>query len=391
MHYVGRIFGPLISFLLLDKIGRKNLLILSSIVIFSTWIIVWLTRSVRLIYIARFVFGLAVGTTDTVIPIYICENSSSNIRGVFNSILIAFFFLGEILAFVFCTYFEYNTVAIIHVAIGFLIFLSTFLLKETAQFFILNDKYKKAEKNFFWLRGYEANTKKEFEDMKLYLSEQKSKLSFELLKNAEIRKCLRIALISNILILSSGFTAINTLVSIVIPSIDTITSNELTILLGLFQFVGVCMSSYSIDQFGRRPLVLIAAGISTVTHIITASLYYVEEHIEQLPHFAWLIFVSLTTYSVTVAMILLPLSRTIRGEILPQNIKALGCSLTVSLSSIISFVISKIFLLVSEEYGMYVNFFIFSLVSFTLIIYIYIDLPETKGMTLIDIQKFLKK
>lgn len=334
---------------------------------------------------------MGVGTFDTAASIYIGENSSPNIRGVFNSILVAFFFLGELLAFVFCTYLEYNTVAIIHAAIGFIIFLLTFLLKETAQFLMLKGKDKQAEQIFFWLRGHESDSKKEFEDIQLYLFEQKSKFSMELLKNAGNRRCLRVALISNILVLCSGFTAINTMFSIAVPSTGTITSNELTVLLGVFQLVSVCMSSYSIDLFGRRPLLLIAAGISIIVHIFTTILYYVEEHIGKLPYFAWLVFVPLTIYCIIFAMVMLPLTFIIRGEILPQNMKALGSSLAVSSSSILGFLISKMFLFISDKYGIYVNFLMFTIISFILFIYTYIDLPETKGMTLTEIQKSFKK
>ncbi|XKL59570.1 hypothetical protein PGB90_000586 [Kerria lacca] len=391
LHYIGRIIGPLISIPLVDKIGRNNLLILSSFILFSVWIVVWLTRSVSLLYGIRFVFGIAVGILDTIVPIYISENTSPSIRGTFNSLAIAFFFMGELFSFTIITYVEYNTVAIIHSAITFVICLSLFFLKEPAQFLILKGQHRKAEEHFFWLRGCDTDAKKEFEDIKLYLSEQESKFSFELLKNKENCRCLRVTLIANILIFSTGFPAINTLVSLAFSSSETLTSNELTILLGFFQFLSACLSSYIIDKFGRRPLLIIAAGVTIIIHALTASLYYTEEHIEKLPFFAWLIFISITMYAIIFAISMLPLSAIIRGEILPQNTKALGSSLGVIFSSVVSFIVSKVFLLISDSYGIYTNFFFFSLTSFILAVYVYMDMPETKGMTLVDIQKSFRK
>ncbi|XKL60385.1 hypothetical protein PGB90_001401 [Kerria lacca] len=77
----------------------------------------------------------------------------------------------------------------------------------------------------------------------------------------------------------------------------------------------------------------------------------------------------------------------IRSELFAQNVKEIGSSICIMGQSLCAFVSSKIFLYVSDMYGVYMNFVIFHIVCIFGVIYVYFTLPETRGKTLAEIQE----
>lgn len=391
LYYIARGIGPVFTALFIDRLGRNRVLMFIAWTNLSTWVIILSTRTVIWLYLSRLLLGVAVGVEDNSVSIYIGENSSPKFRGTFAAIANLFFYAGELIAFILATYLSYNNVAFVHGGLGLLTVLSTMLLKEPAQFLIMKGKLKEAERNYCWLRGLEEDAKLEFEAIKQNIFEGKSKTTFiQCYRSFAVRKSLRIVVIMMFLVMSTGFAPISSFITMTFTTSGQLTSNEFTILYGLLQLISCCISSCIIEKFNRRTLLLLTCAIIIISQVGSIILYSVRQN-WYFPFFDWLLFATLTTYSCIFGMLVFPLTAAIRGELLPQNVKALGNSAATIASSISAFISAKVFLSIANEYGMETNFILFSTMSLILFIYVSFDLPETRGKSLVEIQKELEE
>lgn len=391
LHNVGRTIGPFVAALLVDVIGRKLLLISSCLTFLLMWLVVLFTRNVWALYAVRTVFGIAVGMHDSISNIYIAENSSPHLRGTFGSVAMAFFYGGELVAFILATYLTYDQVAITHASISFLFVMSEFWLREPVQFLLMKGRYKLAEKNFYWLNGKESQSQIRFNEIVVNVQQEKQKVSWkQLLTSKANYLSLRVVLILSFLEMFTGFEAITSFASMAFSSSDSLSQNEFTILFGFFQFISVCLSSIIIDKFNRRTLFLLSFAASAIVHAITTALYHFNQSVTPIPYFPWFIFVSITLYSIIYSMGILPIYYILRGELFPQSMKAMGNCIGVVANALVGFITTKMFLWISTRFGMQFNFLLFSIVSVLAFIYVYFEVPETKGKTLVEIQKSLE-
>jgi SP family facilitated glucose transporter-like MFS transporter 8 len=71
----GAVIGPVLVGLLADRIGRKRTLLFTACPALVSWIMLIFVKTVVLIYIARFILGIAVGMVYAVSPMYVGEIS----------------------------------------------------------------------------------------------------------------------------------------------------------------------------------------------------------------------------------------------------------------------------------------------------------------------------
>lgn len=79
------------------------------------------------------------------------------------------------------------------------------------------------------------------------------------------------------------------------------------------------------------------------------------------------------------------------GEMFPPNMKAISSAAVTSFCFLLMFIITKFFTTLSQFFGNHSAFWLFSISSFLGFIFTYIFLPETKGMSLQDIQDLLNQ
>lgn len=77
------------------------------------------------------------------------------------------------------------------------------------------------------------------------------------------------------------------------------------------------------------------------------------------------------------------------GEMFPNNIKSLASTLTASFCWILSFIVTRSFNEIVETFGNDYTFWLFGLFCALAIPFVYFIMPETKGKTLMEIQRLL--
>ncbi|XP_065221968.1 facilitated trehalose transporter Tret1-like [Planococcus citri] len=391
----GKIFGAVFAALVLDILGRRPLLASVALIFFLIWLATAFTNSIQVLCMIRFIAGVFAGINEGSNSIYLAENSSPRIRPVCGSFIITVYFFGLIGEFFVATYLPYKTTLIINAVVSFLAFLSVFCMKESVQYTLMKGRESKAAKDFAWLRGISASNPEielEFEKIKQNVSSENS-LKSSLMKTISTPvnyRSLAIVVILYSLAGSVGYFPMMWYASMTFTSTNMLTSNEFTILFGIVQTIVVIPTSFVIGRINRRSLILTCFSLITLSHLATASLYYANQHITNIPHFPWLTFSTITFFA-SVYAFMYPGIFLIRGELFPLSVKALGGCLSIMSYSATSFFTTKIFLFMSDKFGVEVNFVIFALLSSITIVFVYFFLPETKNKSLIQIQESLTK
>jgi len=189
------------------------------------------------------------------------------------------------------------------------------------------------------------------------------------------------------LVIMTGIAPINGYVSSMLRSSAALSADEYTVAFGVCQLAGACVSPFVIERCDRRTLLMASLLAMGLAHGCTAALYALRW--DTSPHFPWLIFATVTAYSTTFALNF-PIMFIIRSELLPTSVRAIGGSLGIMTDSVVAFATAWLYTPVAARYGMQYNFLFYSASSFLGIIYVFLLLPETRGRSLVDIEKSLK-
>jgi len=306
---------------------------------------------------------------------------------------LAIFFLsgGQLFVFVLAAYFSYNCIALTYFACGFITVLSTVLLMEPPQSLLMDGNTEKAEKNFARLRDMnDPHAVTEFQAMKKNVEEERLK-KFNLSQYAtkEVCKSFRIILIFTALYAGCGFGPVSTFVTTMFSNSSVFSANQLSIFYALLQVICTGATSTIVDRVGRRCLILITNVIVTVIHIGIVALYCIQ-YTYEIPCFHLILCIMLTMYACLSLMFQAPLLSLIRGELLPQKVRMMGSGFSTVVISLVYFIQIHTFLFIAEKLGIEYNFVMYSCSALLSVVYLYFELPETRGKTLVEIQDDLK-
>lgn len=387
LHYAGRIAGAVVGAAVMDRIGRVSLIVLVSILQVLIWIGVALIRIVFVHYIFRLVFGISIGFLDIVLPVYIGENSLPNLRGIFSTTCSLFSFGGQILAFAMATYMAYVPVAAVAAGIALFNLALLFQLRQPAQYLLQRGREKEAQLQFHWLRGHGPNVDCEFDQMKAELLDIQGHLTWDTFANPGVR----ITCAIHVLAFLTGFPSITVFLAFILEPTSVFDRKQLIILFGVIQFLAAALAASFIERFGRRTLWIACSLLFLAANMAVATLHYCLASGLAVVGLPWLLFGAVATYGISSASIMLTLLNSARGELLPAKFKASGNCTAIILNSIIGFGSNQTFLVTVTYVGVSTTFLLYSLSSLILLIYIYLRLPETKGLTLMEIQKLFEE
>lgn len=386
-QYVGSVVGCVLLTFIVDTFGRNAVIVTAAILSLVSWVGVAFSQKVILHLLIRLVAGISIGLSNTIMSIYIGENSGPGVRGIFNSGTALFVDCGMLLGCTVTTIYSYETSAYIIVAFALMNVSSAVLLREPAQHLLAKGRLTEAENQFFRLRGRNEDTEKEFEDIKMNSTGEKTAFSFSFILDRHFL----IACVTSMLIYLTGFPAVSAMVSIILMPTEQFSTNELAILFELFQLVGAIISPFIIDCFGRRTLWMVSAISIAIIHFFTAALYFAAENDIEIPLYEWLLFGSITAYAAIFAVAMYPLGIIARAELLPQRLRIIGTCIASVLNAMTGTVVGYSFLWVASDFGIQTNFIVYAVFSLITLIICYLYLPETQGMALTEIEKMLEK
>lgn len=389
---IGGLCGPLFASRLLDKIGRKWTLICDVLLLLFAWGIVALPINYYTLLFGRFLSGVAVGIIFMALPVYIAEISDVETRGSLgslNELFIAAGFFFEYLVGAPASYLQLIFASTIIPIIFLIIF---YHMPESPHYLMAKGRKDEAVEAIKWIRMYQYDNaaEKECQDIQALLDDTKNEKSSlgELLRVKGNRRAL---LIVAGLIFFQQFTGINVIQfytqSIFDKAGDVLPHGIAPMMVGLTQFLSSIVTPFATRKFGLKiPLLLSALGTAISQGVMGAYFFMDNNGTEMTTLNKFIPLVSLTLFTFFFCLGLGPLPWAVVGEMFPANVKALSSSLASSFCFTLTFIITKFFTNVSDILGTHSAFWVFSTCCFVGLIFIALTIPDTRGMTLQDIQ-----
>ncbi|GAB1866940.1 Sugar transporter ERD6-like 16 [Camponotus japonicus] len=389
---LGTMIGSIGCAFIVNIIGRKNAMLFAAVPSIISWLMIAFATSSWELYISRFLAGLSTGLTYTATPMYIGEISPANIRGIFGSMLTVISKIGTTLEYVIGPFLSVKHLALVSLIGPCLFFIIFVWLPESPYHLMRRNAKEKAINSLVQLRGKE--------DIHEEIDTIERSVKIDLANKSNLRELLcipgnRRALITVVSLGAihqlSGVQAVEQYTELIFNEMDNnLEGKYLTMILGVVQVIStiVCMSIT--DRSGRKSLLIISAIGSACSTAMVATYFNLQHNYVDTSNLKWLPAVGVIMYVIMFSVGLSALPFTMIGELFPMNVKALSSTINMIIVGILAFVVTKLYLVIADNLGIHVSFWIFTGCSLTGALFTLIYVPETKGKTLQQIQEELQ-
>lgn len=375
-------------------IGRKSTMLLLIIPFTIGWSFCIWPQNVIMLFIGRFLLGIAGGSFFVVAPIYIGEIAEKTIRGKLASFMQLMVTIG--ILFVYCIGYDLK-VYVFSIICGVLpiVFGLTFIfMPESPLYLISKNRHEDAVRSIQWLRGGPAyDCTDEITELQLQYTFQNTNRT-SLWTAFKTRATLKALSISFGLMFFLQFSAINIVIfytgSIFNATNEDISASLSIIIVGIMQCIATFVAAMIIDSLGRRILLITSIFIMAICKILLGVYFYLyTRDTAEAAHIGWLPLMSLCLYIIAFSIGFGPIPWVIVSEIFDPSVKGIATSVVSAFTWILAFVVTKSYVNLRETIGLGPSFWFFAGFSLLGTIFVILIVPETKGKSLNEIQRML--
>ncbi|KAF5299089.1 hypothetical protein FQR65_LT09447 [Abscondita terminalis] len=383
--------SPLMS-VLVDIIGRKKMIILMIFPHIMSWTFVVISQNLMYLYVSRVLYGIADAIMYCTLPTFIGEISTPAVRGTWGNTVMIFMFSGQFLINAIGAYCSVKRTALIFLIVPIVQFVFVSVLPESPYFLLMKKRNSEAENSLRWLR-WNRNVQKEFnllsKDVQRQISEPGTlKDLFSIRTN---RKALFICVMIRIFQQFSGVAAFG----VYTQQIFNIAGGNLSPSISAIIYTGVLvfmafLYSFFVDKLGRRRLMLFSTIGASIALLIQTIYFYLQfESNLDLSGFTWVPLTSMIFYIVTCIGGIGVLPTLLLGELFSSSVKGKAMGVVNIFFSLCLIAVPKLFQLLTNTFSIYVPFMLYTICTMISIVFYYLFLPETRKMTLEQIQQIL--
>lgn len=397
---LGCLIGVVISGGLSDKYGRKHMMILAALVFALSAYGTGAAQTIDQFILFRIISGIGIGIASNISPMYLSEVSPPAVRGKFVAIYQLAIVLGILSAQIVNWRIAEPVVpgedilnswngqwgwrwmfwAPIIPSVLYLIF--TFIVPESPRWLISKARYEKATDIFSRIvnRDYAVHL---VEEVQQTARESTEKVRLSALFKG---KAFRIAMVGIVIAILQQWCGINVVFNYA-QEIFTAAGYSVSDMLfnivvtGVVNVIFTLVGMYTVDRLGRRPLMLAGTiGLSLIYVVLGAGYYFRVEGMVMLI----LVVLAIACYAMTLA----PVTWIVISEIFPTRLRARGMAVSTFALWSASFVLTYTFPLLNSSLGASGTFWLYGLICILGFLFIKVNLPETKGKTLEEIEAY---
>jgi len=399
---VGAIIGAFCSGFISKAIGRKKTLLIAAL--FFTIFTLWgsFTSSVSILYFTRECLGLAVGCASFVVPLYIAEIAPAKYRGGFVSLYQFAITIG-----IFLIYVSNTGIGIVSkaqdpwrimlgiIAVPAVIMLSLVLtIPETPRWLMLKRREKDAEDVLCLIRETKNEISEEMTEIKESLGADKEAQAFGAMAMLGKSYFLKIILLGIFLQLLQQLSGINCVIYYsgqIFEKAGFASPMVATVVCGLVNMLTTLIAIFFCDKWGRKPIIYIGLSLMFTTLVLLGIEFMRIENGMPLNTLGKTVVLgSCLTYLLAFGFSLGPLIWVICAEIFPLEGRDFGMTVTTMANWIGNYIVVRFSLSIMEAFGGSALFFIFAVFCLSGFVLIGMFTPETKGVTLEEIEINLK-
>jgi MFS transporter, SP family, xylose:H+ symportor len=399
---IGCMVGSLGSGLTSKSLGRKKSLMLAGILFFISALGSALPDSVTELVIYRIIGGVGVGLASAVAPMYIAEIAPANMRGKLVSINQMAIVLGFVVVF-FVNYFIQDPIDNAwNVSTGWrymfgsecipagLFFLLLFFVPRSPRWLMLKGKEEEAL-HVLTKVGGEEEAKREMVEIKASLSNNAGGGSF--MSYPKIVMILTIGIALSVFQQVTGINAIlyygNDIFIMMGAGADAAMINQIVVGLSMMTFTLIAI--FTVEKFGRKPLLIIGtAGMGVAIFVFGQLIYGGILNVSNL--------VVLVLYIAFFSFSQGPIVWVYLSEIFPNKVRGVAMSIAVFAQWLANYAVSQTFPMMADpegslyqDYNGAFPFWLYGGFCVIAVFFIWKFVPETKGKSLEELETLWKK
>lgn len=391
---IGAVIGAATNGVLADIFGRKKIIMATAVIFILGSLLCAFAPNVYVLILSRIFVGFAVGIVNFVVPLYLSEVSPKNLRGTLVSLyqwaitagILFSYFINAVFA---QAVYNWRWMLFAGVVPGLILFIGMCFMKDTPRWLVSKNRDEEAKRVFAKIEP-DIDADSEIKEIRETLVDNKSDKKFRLSKWMIMPFVVGIGIM-----FAQICTGINTIIYYA-PTIfktagfdSNITAIYATTGIGIVNFVMTIVAVFFTDRLGRKPLLYFGlTGVMISLFALGTSFAFADILGESLK---WVAVGSLVTYIVCFAMSLGPIGWILVSEVFPLKIRGVAMSVcTVSNFAFNFFVVASFPVLLHRIGGAW-TFWMFGVVSIICIIFVYFFVPETKGISLEQIESNWRK
>lgn len=403
---VGAIIGAMFAGSLGDRYGRRPVLLASAVLFFLSALGSALPPTFTILIPARLVGGLAIGMASVLAPLYISEFSPPKIRGrlvalyqmsIVVGILLAYFSNWWLLGFSQQNPDTFADASILHQVLvsevwrsmfgaemvpAALFFFLLLIIPESPRWLAKEGREIEAAEIMIKISG-ETAANEELQAIQATANDRNISMA-ELLKPG-----FKLALIAGLgLSIFGQFTGVNIIVYYG-PEIlggagfDFDNSLKFQIAIGMINLLFTALALWKIDDWGRRPLLIWGMAVACLSLLVIGFLFSTQMH------GIWIVLM-LCLYMAALAFSINSVIWVLLGEMYPTSIRGRAMSIATFANWGTNFVTAFVFPWFVAQIGMSAGFFVFAGFCLVATVFFHKVIPETKGKSLEEIEKYWK-
>ncbi len=386
---VGAMVGAFVSGKLADLMGRRPVILITAGVFVLGVLAAALSPTFWFLVVMRFVIGLAVGSASMAVPLYISEVAPPRVRGALVSFSQLALTLGILVSFL--VDYSLSSSADWRLMFGLaaipaaLLFMGMLTQAESPVWLVTHGQIGDARKVLTRVRSADHDIEAEIDDI-LSVSEHPARYR-ELLR-PDVRK---LVVLGVLLAVFQQITGINTIIYYA-PTLlhQAGLGNSASLLanvgIGLVNVAMTVVAIWLIDRVGRRVLLLSGTIGMAFALFVVAGTFAIGG--DTLGHSASIVaVVGLVVYTVSFAIGLGPVFWLLISEIYPARIRGKSMSIAAIANWAANFVVAVTFLTLLNAISNAGTFLLMGFLSLVAVVYFWRRVPETKALTLEEIER----
>ena len=389
---LGAMFGAIFGGAIVDRHGRRRTMVVTAFISIIGNLVIVLAPGVDLIILGRFIVGFGFGMVSFCAPLYISEISPVNKRGKLVSIFSLAIMLGVLAAYIIDYAFsgieEWRWMFGIGIIPAIFLAIGIHYSPKSPRWLVMHGNLEKARSELVRLRGVEE-VDQELEAIKCSLSIQTT--SWKDLLAPSLRFPLFLGICLGIIRQATG-------VGIAVFYAPTVfltagfSSSSVSILatvgLGVLFVVMTVVAMFLVDKIGRRPLILI--GLAGMV-ISLAVLGWAFSSPAQSAELGWIAVITLMSFTIFFTLGPGSVVWLLVSEIYPSKVRGMAMSVATLALWGAYLLVTVTFLTLVDILGRAGTFWFYALIGIAAFIFVYFLVPETKGKSLEEIEKFWEK
>lgn len=397
----GAMAGNLAAGILSDRLGRRTVLLLTSLLFLASSLTAAMSTSFTVFVIARLCGGLGVGAAILTAPVYIAEISPARSRGSLVSLNQLMIVIGISVSF-FSNYFllslgtdNWRWMLGMQVVPASVYFLLLTMVPESPRWLLSKGREPSALAVLTLVHGVTA-AQRELANIRASLLNKARQFSFRELLTGRLRRVMVFGFGIAFFQQATGINAI----FYYLPTIFAQSGGGLSTAFGQSVFVGLVnvvmtvLAIWLIDRLGRKPLLCIGVTGMALSLLTISWAFHATEGATaggQAVSHPMVVLFAIAAFVASFAISLGPVMWVLLSEIFPNEERAAAISVVGFWNSLVSASVTLLFPTELSTWGPAGTFLCYGLLAVAGLVFIVLRAPETKGKTLEELEGILAR